>query len=397
MKSVKIPAAPELKNHLAYAAWFADSRIQAISLDGNDLVVGFMDSAPPNEILAKLDRLIARFANMNAFASETVFETGDATAKDTVKDVYPDLIASKDVIELGQGQVVLRGLPLALFEFFDAAFVREIGGPARAQAEYYPGVMATSRLERTNHFTSFPEHVQFVMHLREDLDVLDKFADELRAAGGWTPELLTKLQNPLGPPLLAVNPAVCYHCYAAREQSKLEGDGVAVTAKSRCHRYEAGNHKTLARLLDFTMREVIFVGAPDFVKQERAAGVARLRALVERWGLYAWLETANDPFFTNDFAVKAAFQRQNDMKQELCMPLAGGKVAVASSNFHSTTFGRAFHITVGSRPACTGCIAFGLERWIYAVLCQLGTNVELWPSGLRNEFTAWQAHRHDGR
>ena len=107
-------------------------------------------------------------------------------------------------------------------------------------------------------------------------------------------------------------------------------------------------------LLDFTMREVIYVGTPQFVIREREAAIGLLKDLMLEWGLACWMETANDPFFTSDFEVKAAYQRRNDMKYELCMSLASGSVAVASSNFHSTTFGKAFNITVGSRPATTG-------------------------------------------
>jgi seryl-tRNA synthetase len=191
--------------------------------------------------------------------------------------------------------------------------------------------------------------------------------------------------------LIALNPAVCYHCYASVENSKIEGDGFVVTARSRCHRYESGNHATLARLLDFTMREVIYVGKPDFVKSQREAASERLRKLVEHWGLTSWFETANDPFFTNDFEVKAAFQRQNEMKYELRLPISTGSLAAASSNFHSVTFGKAFNILTGTRPACTGCTAFGLERWIYAVFSQLGLDPTQWPEGLRVDFAAWQA------
>lgn len=381
-------ASQGLGKHMKYAAWFADDSIEAVSVRDQQLVVAFKAGERQANIAAKLDRLMARFANMESFQSRELFRTEGSPE---VHDVYPELIERRWVVELGRGQVTLRGLALDLFEFLDDAFVRHIGGPAHARREYYPGVMATHRLDRTNHFSSFPEHVHFVSHLREDLDVLDRFAAELRAAGGWQPALLEKLERPLAEPALAINPATCYHCYASVENQQLEGEGFVATARSRCHRYESGNHQTLARLLDFTMREVIFVGKPDFVKREREAAIQRVRGLVAEWGLASWMETANDPFFTNDFEVKAAFQRQNDMKYELCMPLASGSVAVASSNFHSVTFGKAFNILVGTRPACTGCAAFGLERWVYAVLSQVGCAVEKWPAGLRTAFLKWHS------
>jgi hypothetical protein len=400
MAELFLPLASEaIRKHMQYAAWFVDERVERVELRGGELAVGIgdgADAAAGEAIRGKLERLAARFARMDDFEVREVFRTERRTdqppgeARDVIEP-YDELVARGWVVPLGVGQVALRGLALDLLEFLDDRFVRRIAGPANARREYYPGVMATDRLNRTNHFSSFPEHVQFVTHLREDLDVLDQFAHELRAAGGWTPAILDKLPRPMASPVVALNPAVCYHCYASVENSQLPGDGFVVTARSRCHRYEAGNHRTLARLLDFTMREVIYVGRPDFVKQERERGIALVRALVEDWGLAAWLETANDPFFTNDFEVKAAFQRQNDMKYELRLPLVSGSLAAASSNFHSVTFGKAFNITSRGRPVCTGCTAFGLERWIYAVFSQCGLDPAAWPAGLRADFGAWQA------
>ena len=385
-------ASPALGKQLAYAAWFADEHVESVELRAQELIVTIGDAASEDNVRAKLDRLQKRFSQMEVFQSREVFRTGPASPE--VREPYSELIERGWVVELGQGQVTLRGTALELFEFIDAAIVRRIAGPANARREYYPSVMATQRLDRTNHFSSFPEHVHFVTHLRQDLDVLDRFGRELREAGGWKSELIERRMESLAPPALAMNPAVCYHCYASVENTQIEGDGFVATARSRCHRYEAGNHRTLARLLDFTMREVIYVGKPDFVKRERDAAAVRLEALIREWGLTSWMETANDPFFTNDFEVKAAFQRQNDMKFELCMPLAAGMVAVASSNFHSVTFGKAFNITAGTRPVCTGCTAFGLERWIYAIFSQVGCDPAGWPEGLRHDFERWQ-HRDD--
>jgi seryl-tRNA synthetase len=378
----------EVARHMAYAAWFADERIERVELNAGRLVVVVPAEVEAAALTAKLERLAARFAQMAGFESREVFRTAGSTE---VREVYPELIDRGWVVELGRGQVTLRGLALDLLEFFDHSIVQAIAVPQHARREYYPGVMSTHRLNRTNHFSSFPEHVHFVTHLREDLDLLDEFAKELRAAGGWSPAILDKLERPMASPVIALNPAVCYHCYASIENAQLDSDGFVATARSRCHRYESGNHKTLARLLDFTMREVIYVGKPQFVKDEREKAIGLLRGLVERWGLASWMETANDPFFTNDFEVKAAFQRQNDMKYELRLPLATGSVAVASSNFHSATFGTAFNIRIGKRPVCTGCTAFGLERWIYAAFSQLGLEPAAWPDGLRGDFDRWRS------
>ena len=45
--------------------------------------------------------------------------------------------------------------------------------------------------------------------------------------------------------------------------------------------------------------------------------------------------------------------------------------AVASFNLHETFFGRRFGITAADGgPAWSGCVAFGLERWLLAVVAQ---------------------------
>lgn len=389
MGELRLPLSKAIAKHMEYAAWFADERLEQVALDEGQLVLKFADGADPTVLAAKVERLAARFAQMDDFQAREVFTTGGGVGE--VAEVYPELVKRGWVVELGRGQVTLRGLALDLLEFFDDAFVRAIGGPLGARREYYPSVMSTERMNRSNHFSSFPEHVHFVTHLREDLDVLDDFARELRAAGGWSPEVLAKLAAPMASPVIALNPSVCYNCYASIENQTIEGEGFVATARSRCHRYESGNHRTLARLMDFSMREVIYVGQPDFVKRQRAASIEHLRLLVERWGLASRMESANDPFFTNDFEVKAAFQRNNDMKYELRMAIAGGSVAVASSNFHSVTFGKAFNIVQpNTRPVCTGCIGFGLERWIYAAFSQLGLDPAAWPAALAGDFARWQ-------
>jgi hypothetical protein len=172
----------------------------------------------------------------------------------------------------------------------------------------------------------------------------------------------------------------------------LEGDGIAVSAISKCHRFESKNHSDFGRLMDFSMREIIFVGRPEFVKENRLQAIEYIKELAAEWNVDSWLEIANDPFFTNDFQVKASFQRNQEMKYELrlSIPYLGKSIACSSVNFHSNTFGNAFNIKVGRRPAVTGCVGFGIERWAFAFLSQFGLDEALWPERFREEFRAWQ-------
>jgi seryl-tRNA synthetase len=286
----------------------------------------------------------------------------------------------------------LRGLALQLVEFFDAESLRQIAEPMGARAEYYPSGISCEALAKTAHFSSFPEHIQFVSHLTPDVEVIDSFSTRYRE--GESIAHAASIERVFDLPAVVMNPSVCYHCYNALSGQTVEKPGRAVTARSRCQRFEAGNHATLRRLMDFTMREVIFVGEPNFVLEARADTLRRLQSMFERWEMACRLESSNDPFFTDDYATKAAFQRHQDLKYELQADLpfpGGGSVAVASSNYHSVTFGRAFGIKTGARPACTGCLGFGLERLMYVVFAQFGLEPERWPEGLRMDFDAWRA------
>jgi seryl-tRNA synthetase len=117
-----------------------------------------------------------------------------------------------------------------------------------------------------------------------------------------------------------------------------------------------------------------------------------LKELAAEWELNSIIELANDPFFTNDFQVKASFQRQQEMKYELrlTIPYLDKSIACSSVNFHSTTFGNAFNIKIGKRSAVTGCVGFGIERWAFAFLAQYGLDEALWPQSFREQYRAWQ-------
>jgi len=155
-----------------------------------------------------------------------------------------------------------------------------------------------------------------------------------------------------------------------------------------CHRFEGNNHRTMTRLRAFTQRDVVWVGHPRFVMEGRAKAEEMIVQWVRDWNLVGSFETANDMFFTQDYAIKASFQRQQQAKKELrlLIPSEGQSISVFSSNFHAATFGKAFNITLDGRPATSACVGWGYERWVYAIFSQLGFDLDEWPETLRQEF-----------
>ncbi|PWK09642.1 hypothetical protein [Tumebacillus permanentifrigoris] len=388
---------PEVIGQLTYSTYFIDELIHDVQHEAGELTIRHTSPKSEDDLRARISTLIERFTHAEFGFKEGILSEHRVTTPYS-GNILAELLQQNIVKELEPGLFLFREPFVSLLQFFDESFVKKIGRHFGAQQEYYPAIIHGDTLDKTNHFTSFPEHIHFVTHLREDLDVIESFARDVRQAGGWAGHAPAIDQSHvMAQPRYTINPATCYHCYEGLQGEVLAGDGVVRTAVSKVHRYESKNHREFGRLLDFTMREVIFVGKPDFVKERRAKSIELLQQLVTEWELDCYIENANDPFFTNDFQVKASFQRNQEMKYELRMsvPYLDQTISVSSSNFHSTTFGNAFQIKAGKRPAVTGCMAFGLERWVFAFLAQYGLDEARWPQKLLAEFRTWRdGHVH---
>ena len=133
------------------------------------------------------------------------------------------------------------------------------------------------------------------------------------------------------------------------------------------------------------------MGTRDFVLESRQAFMQQSFALMEEFGLHGYCEVANDPFFVaSDTAGKIFSQRALELKYELRINVAAEEpadrsIAVASFNFHETFFGQTFQITqANQQPTLTGCVGFGLERLVYAFLCQHGLDAAQWPQTVKH-------------
>lgn len=377
---------------LKYAAAFIDENIQDIRLEDNHIYITHESAKGNDAVEAHVRRLIERFSHGDfGFKENVFFEHKVDTPYEG--DIISELVDRKIIKVLEPGLFIFREPFSSLMRFLDYSFVTKIANRfTEVKEEAYPAVIHTETLNKTNHFTSFPEHIHFLTHLREDLDIIESFSQSIRDAGGWKQEAPLDLNASMPKPKFAMNPSTCYHCYEGLQNETLEGDGVVVTAISKCHRFESRNHSDFGRLLDFSMREIIFVGKPEFVKENRLRSIEYLKELAVEWNVDSLFEIANDPFFTNDFQTKASFQRNQEMKYELrlSIPNIGKSIACSSVNFHSNTFGTAFNIKMGKRNAVTGCVGFGIERWAFAFLAQYGLDESVWPAAFREQYHAWQ-------
>jgi seryl-tRNA synthetase/acyl carrier protein len=268
------------------------------------------------------------------------------------------LVARGDVTVTGAGQVALSGLALDVVRAVDRTVTRWAAALGAVEHRY-PSLIDLGTLERAGQVASFPQHVTVVSPLASE--------------GRVTPRH-------------AVAPAICYHTYPEWEGKTVGTEPALITACGRCYRHEGGEHVTLERLWEFTMREIIVLGTHHQVEAVRQALIAKASELVTTLDLDASIDPASDPFFTSADDGRRLMQQAGALKYELRLTAAadGRSVAAASFNHHRDFFGARFGIGLaGGATAHSGCVAFGLERWLLGVVAQHGADARAWPAGTR--------------
>ncbi len=392
MQQINLPITGIDKDYLSqleYALAFASEDIGSyrINEETSTVEVEVKPGGDRESVSRKVQELIERYQRREFGLPKVVHFSQERDLPPV--DAWAGLLERRWATPVGEGHVVLRSHAARLMSLIDSKVQKQFAREFGAELEIYPSTIKCETLDRCNHFTSFPEHMDFVAHLRQDLDVLNQFSSDCKAEGWSTKAHADRMAEPD----FAVSPSCCYHCYEGMEGWDIEAPGRCATATLACHRYEGVNHRSLARLRAFTMREVVFIGQPGYVIKARAKAEEIIIQWAKDWELGCTFETANDMFFTKDYSVKASFQRQQQAKKELklAVPSDQDSISVFSSNFHASTFGKAFNISVRGKPATTGCIAWGYERWVYAIFSQFGFEIAKWPAGLRAEFEGHQA------
>jgi hypothetical protein len=219
-----------------------------------------------------------------------------------------------------------------------------------------------------DYFHSFPHLVTFPVALDPDPENLSKFSSgEVLTGEGVQLTLTSPIRHVL-------TPAACYHFYVEFEGDRLDRARY-VTTRATCHRREE-SYTPLQRQWTFSMREVVCLGSAAEVEAFLREASALVRKLTAAIGLRVEEQRATDPFFRPAKNPKFLYQKVEPVKHELVFD---GHLAIASTNFHRDYFGEAFNIRRDAAASCSGCVAFGLERWLYAFLETFGPSPSDWP------------------
>ncbi|MFJ1897566.1 MULTISPECIES: hypothetical protein [unclassified Streptomyces] len=295
---------------------------------------------------------------------------------------FSALLADGVVHEAGPGQVALGAPALAALDAFDG-LLREIIDEEFGAVEYrYPTLLPVSALHRSGYLFSFPQHLMFAARLDGDVDTYREFAEEAAARE----DIGDRVLHRCAPVDRCLPPTMCYHTFDQFAGATLPAENTVVTAKGGSFRHESRYHRTMERLADFTIRETVFLGTAEFVREARDRFRRRATELVEQLDLAGRCEVASDPFFAGAAtAMQVSSQRLLELKHELHLDVGPGEsISVGSFNLHEKHFGDAFGIKgPDGGTVYSACVGFGLERLTYALLCQYGWDVDDWPVPLK--------------
>ncbi|WP_341716407.1 hypothetical protein QQG74_20615 [Micromonospora sp. FIMYZ51] len=306
-------------------------------------------------------------------------------------DVYDQLLAQGRVSEAGEGQVVLDRTMMALMDALDAAITDLVDARFGAVEYRYPTLLPTSVLEKVGYFNSFPQFLMFVTRLHSDTDVYRAVVARAKRGERMADALLGHCTDVD----YCLPPTMCFHTFHQLAGRSLDAEGQRViTAKGKSFRFESRYARSLERLWDFTIREVVFLGDRQFVLRAREELMADVFQFVTEIGLTGWCEVGNDPFFCDDDTPdKVMSQRLLQLKYELRADVAQGRSsAIASFNYHDRFFSESMEISgADGEPVSTACAGFGLERLTYAFCCQHGTDPAGWPAAVRDRLPVARA------
>jgi len=269
---------------------------------------------------------------------------------------------------LENGQSSLSGPLLDLERRLERLFLSWAAAESAAEHRF-PTFLPARELEKLDYFRSFAHLVTFPVALDPEQANLERFArgEPISREG----EIRLTQAAPIRDVL---TPAACYHFYVA-----FQGESLAaprhVTTRATCFRREA-NYAPLERQWSFSMREIVCIGTSEEVKNFLARREAAVEALWRRIDLAVEWKHATDPFFDPSRNPKYLAQKLDPVKREMVFQ---DRLAIGSSNFHRNYFGEAFRIRRGGEDAFSGCIAFGIERWILAIVTRFGSDPAAWP------------------
>ena len=275
---------------------------------------------------------------------------------------------------------LLKEQSLFLFNMFNEYFLNIVKSVFETyEQREYPVMLSVDKYQKTGYLKNSPQYAIFCSTVHENISELENVDNSIRSQC---------VDRYLKYPQYALSPSACFHTYVELENMVLENPK-AFTFVQRVFRNEGRfNINTFARLRDYHVREIVMVGDWNYVRTKRELLMTETINLLNKLGLEGDLTVASDPFIIPKMQKYKKIQIYEKSKYELHLNNnKTDKISVASFNIHGTAFTHPFNIKVKDiEQTITGCVGYGIERWVLAFLCQYGEDVSNWPAEVKERY-----------
>lgn len=292
-----------------------------------------------------------------------------------------ELLERRILIDTGVPGVYGRGDDFERVRVGVAGMISHAGVAEDPEQLRFPPVIPRHDLETVGYLRSFPHLAGSIFGFNgNEAQAAEQYGRASRHEDWSEFQSMTEL---------VLTPAACYPVYPAiAARGRLPVGGVTIDAGSAyVFRHEPSGDP--ARMQMFHQREIVRIGEPEAVAAWRDVWRDRAVTLLREIGLDARFDVATDPFFGRSGRMLAASQREQELKFEVVVQIAGPEpTAVASFNYHQDHFASAYGIELADGGgAHTACLGFGLERITLALLRTHGLDVETWPATVRAKLS----------
>ncbi len=298
-------------------------------------------------------------------------------------NIFETLLQKGIIRKVTDGAYAYSDIFLKVYRYFDKKIEENGFSTFEDIKEYeFPVLYPLHSYKTGGYFESFPHHIMFQSLMKNDIEVIDKFARK-----GVDEE---SLAEDMKTPKNVLRHAGCVPVYEFLKDTVIPSREPKIYMVSgKCFRNEAGNVKELSRLNEFYMKEYVFVGTDKQCEDgiEKAKGL--WREWMDKFSLNCRISTATDSFFASNYKKLKLFQVLGNSKQEFQIRLPGDDnfSACGSVNYHRTHFTKPYNIKDPDGAYCySACCAFGIDRLSYALLSQKGIYPEKWDESTYNEI-----------
>ncbi len=274
----------------------------------------------------------------------------------------------------------MSGELLKLFNRFNELFATISEQLFDCEAYEFPVLLSTKTLETTGYFEHNPYQWMKINRLKKGMENYQIYSRYASHQTSDSPEMCDSGYS--------LPPTMCYYVYDMLKNSSISNS--SYTTCGRSFRYEGDCDKPFERLVDFTIRETVFVGTRKFVESSVEKYMSYTTKVMDILGICGKCETANDIFFMTDrTAERLNIQKMLGSKYELLLYIPDEKmIAVASFNKHGNFIGKRFDIhtkEISNPVAYSACVGIGLERLVYSCVSQIGIdNIKQFNEKLKN-------------